>query len=323
MHEQFILHPSERFFSERKIFNYHLSLALAVMKETEQALKRSSCKSVDAQEMFIKGTKKYFLDNEISELSEPEKKLLTSLFDLFELKHGVGDENKRRLRELKKQPSGKTVVFLGPLAVGKSTIAEALTKSTDATLIVEPLNNPFVAASETTDQNNQLKPIIQSQIFFLLSSLFSNIELRLRSGINISDTSVYNDSLFWANYYYQVGDMTFQEYRTYQQVVNMFESLFIKPDLLVCLQAQNSQQLYKGKLDRGRAMEMEGFSKKQLDLQNKLVADLAVLIQDRWHVNTLFLIVNPLKLNTNNACFESQYSEGKVKKIKQKLGVSS
>ncbi len=234
----------------------------------------------------------------LDDLFPSEQKLYRSLFDLFEIKHGIGEENQSLVSRLDGPFGGKSIVFLGGLASGKTTIAKGLDDSFKVGLVTEPLlQNPFLVHSEDLDKDNPHKPMLQSQIFYLLSSILSNIAIRLREGISISDTSVFNDSLLWAPFYSEIEHLTKGGYQTYQKMAALFKPIFAKPDLLVCVVAETPQQLFEDKILRGRPNEQgEIFSLANLAIQNRMAHDLAQSLGEQFGISVLELVVSPLKM---------------------------
>ncbi|MDH7476264.1 MAG: deoxynucleoside kinase [Microgenomates group bacterium] len=227
-----------------------------------------------------------------------EKLIFYRLIDLFALKHKI-NLNKIFTSIINKN-ANKYIGFLGPLGVGKSTISQILIKDLKANFVVkEPhRKNPFWAKSQ---QNPDY--MLRSQIYFLLSNIFSDIKAKASSGIAVSDTSTLTDILMWAKWYYEVGFLTSEEYSMYQEVVRLFKPIIPSPNLLVILLPDKIENLIEGikrrqKDEPWRKGELN-FGFKDLKIQIQRVDELCQKITDQWGVPVLKITVNPVAAYEN------------------------
>jgi len=307
--------------TERNCFRTKLDLVLDSLYDLERKIDRMSL-GIPREFHWIEydiQKKELLADARLDELFPSEQRLFTSLFHLFEIEHGFGLENQAVSDRLAGPFSGQSIVFLGPLASGKSTLANELAGLYKVKPVPEPLlDNGFLVGSEDLDKNHPHKPILQSQMFYLLSSILSNINLRLRNGVSISDTSIFNDALLWAPFYFETGYMTNEEYQTYQKMVALFKPIFAKPDLLVCVVAEDPEQLFRGKTARGRPFEQgEVFSLENLARQNEIADGLADSIGSEFGIPVLKIAVSPQKLYRD---WSYRFSCAEI--IRKKLGSS-
>lgn len=253
-------------------------------------------------------------------LTKSEKLLISRLIDLFAFKHRIGSINELLINELDKTYLGKYIGFLGPLGVGKSTIANILIHDLRADLVIrEPYTeNPFWRNSQTDPSY-----MFRSQIYFLLSNIYTDIRARLYQGRSVSDTSALTDSLMWVEWYRQTGHLNNGEYKLYQAVLGLLEEIIPKPDLLVAVVPNNIEHLKQGIIKRQtaetvRAGELVFTSSKSKDLalQTKIVKSLIVSIPKRWQVQVLGILVDPLEIY-NNPSINYDY----VYQIRSRLGL--
>ncbi len=230
----------------------------------------------------------------INTLPPDEQFLFTRFFDLFALKH-VLNPLQDMLRQLLQKHSGKLVGFLGPLGSGKSTIAAALIEDLTAKFVVkEPYReNPFWEKSQTNPAF-----MLRSQIYFLLSNIYSDMLALTQAGISVSDTSTLTDILMWVNWYAQTGHIKKSEHRLYLMMVELLKPIIPKPSLLVALLPTSLDQLYKGirerqKNETWRAGELV-FTKKDLNKQLQTVKKLTKIIPKKWGVSLLTIKIDPI-----------------------------
>jgi deoxyadenosine/deoxycytidine kinase len=194
--------------------------------------------------------------------------------------------------------SGKFIAFIGPLGVGKSTIAQALAKKLKADFIIkEPhRENPFWEKSQKNP-----KFMFRSQIYFLISNILSDIKARSKPGISVSDTSTLTDILMWASWYHQIGHLSDAEYKKYKKLVALLKPIIPRPNFLVALIPDSIENLVQGIKQRcqnepWRKGELV-FTKKHLALEIKRVKKLTKEITKTWKISVLILTVNPIKIH--------------------------
>lgn len=239
-------------------------------------------------------------DREIYNLPKTEISLFFRLFDLFTLKQRQLSLGNIFHWQLAKKPPGKYLCFLGPLGVGKSTLAKALIKDLHAKYIVkEPFRkNPFWGKSQENPSY-----MLRSQVYFLLSNIFSDMQAKLNPQIAISDTSTLTDILMWVDWYFQIGHFTKNDYQTYQQLVKLLKAVIPLPDLLIILLPDSTENLYNGirqrqKKEPWRKGELV-FNRKDLFVQTEKVRQISQKIATDWRVKTVTIKVNPILIHTS------------------------
>ncbi len=118
----------------------------------------------------------------------------------------------------------------GPIGVGKTTLAERLGTRLDATVVLEEMDNPFLADFYADRPGAAL----QAQLFYLLNRHRQQISLRqadLFSQITISDYVFDKDKIFA---YLNLDD---NELFIYQRLYDLLARDVPPPDLVVYLQA--------------------------------------------------------------------------------------
>lgn len=251
-------------------------------------------------------------------LSSTEKLMIDELTILVAFKNKIGSINKTYAKCLKNQSLKNIYIgFMGPLGVGKSTVAKILIRDLRANYVVkEPYEkNPYWIKS----QRNK-KFMLNSQLYFLLSNIFSDLQAKLQSGISVSDTNVLTDILMWVPWYERIGYMSRKEFQVYKRLVELLKPIIPRPDLLVALVPQNAHQLYQGiRLrcqDQPQRKGELNFTKSDLATQIKNIYKIIPKIEEDWKVKTLSLQINPLEVK-NNHVVNNDY----VFKIKQELNL--
>ncbi len=118
----------------------------------------------------------------------------------------------------------------GPIGVGKTTLAERLGTRLDATVVLEEMDNPFLADFYADRPGAAL----QAQLFYLLSRHRQQTVLRqsdLFSQITISDYVFDKDKIFA---YLNLDD---NELFIYQRLYDLLVRDVVPPDLVIYLQA--------------------------------------------------------------------------------------
>lgn len=247
-----------------------------------------------------KETEKKFLslnDQIVAEsrnLSIDEKLLISRILELFAFKHKLNQVS-RIFSPFMAKNGGKYIGFVGPLGVGKSTVCDILVRDLKAGFVVkEPhRKNPFWAKSQE-DSNFMFR----SQIYFLLSNIFSDLAAKTKQGISVSDTSALTDILMWAGWYQEIGHLTKDEYQLYQELVDLFKIVIPRPNLLVVLMPDSISNLVDGIIRRQKDQPWRKgelvFDKVSLELQTKKVFDLSEELISRWNVPVLKITINPI-----------------------------
>ncbi len=148
------------------------------------------------------------------------------------------------------KPDFRYIAIEGPIGVGKSSLAQRLAQDYKARLILErvddnPFLEPFYAGRKSV--------ALPTQLHFLLSrvqQLKTLSQEDLFSSMNISDFVIEKDRLF--------ASLTLdqQQFDLYQMLYESLVGNYVKPDLIVYLQAP-VEVLIKRILKRGRHFERE------------------------------------------------------------------
>jgi len=140
------------------------------------------------------------------------------------------------------------IAIEGPIGVGKTSLANLLSKRLSAKLILEKFeDNPFL--SEFYDDPARFA--FQTQLFFLLQRYQQQQDIRqvdMFHNLLISDYMFIKDRLFASL------NLDDKEMNLYDSIANMMERNVINPDLIIYLQADTST-LMKNIDKRGRDFE--------------------------------------------------------------------
>ena len=173
----------------------------------------------------------------------------------------------------------------GPIGVGKTSLAELLSKELGARLDLEDFeDNPFLPDF----YNDPERFGFQTQLFFLLQRYRQQQDLRqvdMFQKLLITDYMFVKDRLFAS---LNLGD---KEMHLYDTVASLLERNIIKPDLVIYLQA-DTDVLMKNIEKRGRSME-RNVTWEYIDALNQVYTEYFFRYQD-----TPLVIIN-----TNNIDF--------------------
>ncbi len=173
----------------------------------------------------------------------------------------------------------------GPIGVGKTSLAELLSKELGARLVLEDFeDNPFLPDF----YNDPERFGFQTQLFFLLQRYRQQQDLRqvdMFQKLLITDYMFVKDRLFAS---LNLGD---KEMHLYDTVASLLERNIIKPDLVIYLQA-DTDVLMKNIEKRGRNME-RNVTWEYIDALNQVYTEYFFRYQD-----TPLVIIN-----TNNIDF--------------------
>ena len=127
--------------------------------------------------------------------------------------------------------SATLISIIGPVAVGKTTLAEFLTRELPAELIREAYaENPFLAASYDGDVQARLP----AQLFFLMSRAGQLSTLSWPSdGAFVSDYGFCQDAIF------AMLNLATDEFEVYEKVLAGVAPLIHQPQALIHLDASN------------------------------------------------------------------------------------
>lgn len=151
--------------------------------------------------------------------------------------------------------SAKLISIIGPIGVGKTTLAEALAAELPAETIYEDYaSNPFLADSYTGCD----ELLLPSQLFFLNSRAAQmNRVAWPTEGLYVSDYGFCQDPLFAR------AKLTGEDLRTYEFVLSRLSKLIHPPAVIVHLDAA-VDTLWERICKRGRKFE-EAFSREFLE----------------------------------------------------------
>ena len=177
------------------------------------------------------------------------------------------------------------IAIEGPIGVGKTSLAQLLSKELGARLVLEDFeDNPFLPDF----YNDPERFGFQTQLFFLLQRYRQQQDLRqvdMFQKLLITDYMFVKDRLFAS---LNLGD---KEMQLYDTVASLLERNIIRPDIVIYLQA-DTDVLMKNIEKRGRNME-KNVTWKYIDALNQVYTEYFFRYQD-----TPLVIIN-----TNNIDF--------------------
>ena len=177
------------------------------------------------------------------------------------------------------------IAIEGPIGVGKTSLAQLLSKELGARLVLEDFeDNPFLPDF----YNDPERFGFQTQLFFLLQRYRQQQDLRqvdMFQKLLITDYMFVKDRLFAS---LNLGD---KEMQLYDTVASLLERNIIKPDIVIYLQA-DTDILMKNIEKRGRNME-RNVTWEYIDALNQVYTEYFFRYQD-----TPLVIIN-----TNNIDF--------------------
>ena len=177
------------------------------------------------------------------------------------------------------------IAIEGPIGVGKTSLAQLLSKQLGARLVLEDFeDNPFLPDF----YNDPERFSFQTQLFFLLQRYRQQQDLRqvdMFQKLLITDYMFVKDRLFAS---LNLGD---KEMQLYDTVASLLERNIIRPDIVIYLQA-DTNVLMKNIEKRGRSME-KNVTWEYIDALNQVYTEYFFRYQD-----TPLVIIN-----TNNIDF--------------------
>ena len=177
------------------------------------------------------------------------------------------------------------IAIEGPIGVGKTSLAQLLSKELGARLVLEDFeDNPFLPDF----YNDPERFGFQTQLFFLLQRYRQQQDLRqvdMFQKLLITDYMFVKDRLFAS---LNLGD---KEMQLYDTVASLLERNIIRPDIVIYLQA-DTDILMKNIKKRGRNME-KNVTWEYIDALNQVYTEYFFRYQD-----TPLVIIN-----TNNIDF--------------------
>lgn len=144
--------------------------------------------------------------------------------------------------------TGKYIALEGPIGVGKTSLAEILSRKLQARLVLERVEeNPFLAEFYQDVRGRAF----QTQIFFLLSRYRQQQEIRQP---DLFQKGLVTDYLFVKDRIFANLTLDDHELKLYEQIHQILGAQVLKPDLVVYLQASTDVLLRRIEM-RGRKFE--------------------------------------------------------------------
>lgn len=164
------------------------------------------------------------------------------------------------------------IAIEGPIGVGKTSLAQLLSKELGARLVLEDFeDNPFLPDF----YNDPERFGFQTQLFFLLQRYRQQQDLRqvdMFQKLLITDYMFVKDRLFAS---LNLGD---KEMQLYDTVASLLERNIIRPDIVIYLQA-DTDVLMKNIEKRGRNME-KNVTWEYIDALNQVYTEYFFRYQD-------------------------------------------
>jgi len=177
------------------------------------------------------------------------------------------------------------IAIEGPIGVGKTSLAELLSKELGARLVLEDFeDNPFLPDF----YNDPERFGFQTQLFFLLQRYRQQQDLRQ---VDLFQKLLITDYMFVKDRLFASLNLDDKEMNLYDTVASLLERNIIKPDLVIYLQA-DTDVLMKNIEKRGRNMERD-VTWEYIDALNQVYTEYFFRYQD-----TPLVIIN-----TNNIDF--------------------
>ena len=177
------------------------------------------------------------------------------------------------------------IAIEGPIGVGKTSLAELLSKELGARLVLEDFeDNPFLPDF----YNDPERFGFQTQLFFLLQRYRQQQDLRQ---VDMFQKLLITDYMFVKDRLFASLNLDDKEMHLYDTVASLLERNIIKPDLVIYLQA-DTDVLMKNIEKRGRDMERD-VTWEYIDALNQVYTEYFFRYQD-----TPLVIIN-----TNNIDF--------------------
>tara|TARA_X000001036_G_scaffold261935_1_gene243484 strand:- start:8289 stop:8930 length:642 start_codon:yes stop_codon:yes gene_type:complete len=183
------------------------------------------------------------------------------------------------------------IAIEGPIGVGKTSLAQLLSKELGARLVLEDFeDNPFLPDF----YNDPERFGFQTQLFFLLQRYRQQQDLRQ---VDLFQKLLITDYMFVKDRLFASLNLDDKEMHLYDTVASLLERNIIRPDLVIYLQA-DTDILMKNIEKRGRNME-RNVTWEYIDALNQVYTEYFFRYQD-----TPLVIIN-----TNNIDFVENKSD--------------
>ena len=177
------------------------------------------------------------------------------------------------------------IAIEGPIGVGKTSLAQLLSKELGARLVLEDFeDNPFLPDF----YNDPERFGFQTQLFFLLQRYRQQQDLRQ---VDMFQKLLITDYMFVKDRLFASLNLGYKEMQLYDTVASLLERNIIRPDIVIYLQA-DTDVLMKNIEKRGRNME-KNVTWEYIDALNQVYTEYFFRYQD-----TPLVIIN-----TNNIDF--------------------
>ena len=137
------------------------------------------------------------------------------------------------------------IAIEGPIGVGKTSLAELLSKELGARLVLEDFeDNPFLPDF----YKDPKRYAFQTQLFFLLSRYRQQLEFQQ---IDIFSKSIISDYMFMKDRIFAALNLSDKEIVLYDKIAGILEKNIAYPDLIIFLQS-DTERLMDNIKKRGR-----------------------------------------------------------------------
>lgn len=254
--------------------------------------------------------------------ASPEARIFEKTYLLFSIKHVLPPFDSIPETVDFMTGSGKRDLVIeigGPIAVGKTTLANFLAEKIEARMEsekFESFHNPFLAHSyENPDF------MLRTQLDFLLDNVSIGLRGKYYDGRWVRDTSVWSDVFVFMEWRKQAGIVSEEEHRVYMNLVSLLDSLITRPDLLIMLSPNSIDKLVAGLNVRiednpeERGME-RSITREDLEIVNKAGQAATQTLRDKYGINVFIVKVDPVDIYSQpDLKYETVY------RIRERLGI--
>lgn len=180
------------------------------------------------------------------------------------------------------------IALEGPIGVGKTSLAEFLSKEFNGRVLLEEIDtNPFI----NSFYKDRKKYAFQTQLFFLLSRYKQQKDLEQQELFN---STVISDYFFAKDRIFAYLNLDENELVLYEQVYKLLDTRIPKPDLIIYLQARTDvliERIKKRNKDYETNIE-EDYIERVVDTYNKYFF---------YYTDTPLLVVNTSDIDFVNS----------------------